>query len=117
MEAAERAVEAVSTGRAEMLMKGLVQTGDLFHAYFDKRWSLRNPGQIMSHIGLFEVPGYPRLFAMTDAAINVELDDDRLVAICRNAVEFMHKLGWERPKVMQQLTSGWTEDEKRKVGA
>jgi phosphate butyryltransferase len=99
MEAAERAVEAVSTGRAEMLMKGLVQTGDLFHAYFQKRWDLRNPGRIMSHIGLFEVPGYPRLFAMTDAAINVELDDDRLVAICRNAVEFMHKLGWKRPKV------------------
>lgn len=99
LEAAERAVESIAAGRAQMLMKGLVQTGDLFHAYFDKRWSLRNPGRIMSHIGLFEVPGYPRLFAMTDAAINVELDDDRLVDICRNAVEFMHRVGWQRPKV------------------
>ncbi len=99
IEAAEKAVEAVATGKAQVLMKGLVQTGDLFHAYFDKRWNLRYPGRPMSHVGLFEVPGYPRLFAMTDAAINVDLDEDRLVAICRNAVEFMHKLGWERPKV------------------
>jgi phosphate butyryltransferase len=99
MAAAEQAVEAVATGQCQMLMKGLVQTGDLFHAYFDKRWNLRYPGRIMSHIGLFEVPGYPRLFAMTDAAINVELDEGRLVSICRNAVEFMHRLGWARPKV------------------
>ncbi len=98
-DAAERAVEAVASGAAQVLMKGLVQTGDLFHAYFDKRWNLRNPGRLMSHVGLFEVPGYPRLFAMTDAAINVDLDEDRLLAICRNAVEFMQRLGWERPKV------------------
>jgi phosphate butyryltransferase len=97
--AAEAAVQAVAEGRAQMLMKGLVQTGDLFHAYFDKRWGLRQPGAIMSHIGLFEVPGYARIFAMTDAAINVELDEERLVAICGNAVGFMHRLGWERPKV------------------
>jgi len=99
MEAAERAVEAVATGGARMLMKGLVQTGDLFHAYFDKRWNLCEPGRPLSHVGLFEVPGFPRLFAMTDAAINVDLDEDRFIAICRNAVGFMHRLGWERPKV------------------
>ena len=99
MEAAERAVEAVAVGGAQMLMKGLVQTGDLFHAYFDKRWNLREPGRPLSHVGLFEVPGFPRLFAMTDAAINVGPDEDRFIAVCRNAVEFMHRLGWERPKV------------------
>jgi len=98
-EAAERAVEAVATGQAQLLMKGLVQTGDLFHAYFDPRWKLRDPDRRLSHVGLFEVPGYGRLFAMTDAAINVAPDEDRFMDICRNAVEFTRRLGWSRPKV------------------
>jgi len=99
LEAAERAVEAVATGRAQLLMKGLVQTGDLFHVYFDPRWKLRESDRRLSHVGIFEVPGYGRLFAMTDAAISVAPDEDRFVAICRNAVELMHRLGWSCPKV------------------
>ena len=98
-EAAVQAVEAVATGRAQLLMKGLVQTGDLFHVYFDPRWKLRESDRRLSHVGLFEVPGYGRLFAMTDAAISVAPDEDRFAAICRNAVEFMHRLGWSCPRV------------------
>lgn len=99
LEATRQAVCALADGRGQLIMKGLVQTGDLFHAYFDKSLNLRQPGRPMSHIGLFEVPGFDRLFAMTDAALNVEPDEARLVAISRNAVEFMHRLGWVRPRV------------------
>ena len=99
IEATEKAVEGVARGETSMIMKGLVQTGDLFHAYFDKRWNLRLPGRPLSHIGLFEVPGYRRLFSMSDAALNIEPDEDRLLEIARNSIGFMHRLGWKCPKV------------------
>lgn len=97
-ESARRAAEALAAGDAQIIMKGLMQTGDLLRVYFDKRYDLRLNRPI-SHVGLFEVPGFGRLFTMTDAAINVAPDEERMTAIAANAVGFMHKLGWEKPKV------------------
>jgi phosphotransacetylase len=98
VESAERAVQAVAAGQCSMLMKGMLHTRDLFRIYFDKRHGLRTD-RPLSHASLFEVPGFGRLFAMTDAALNVAPDEERLMAITRNGVDFMRRLGWRRPRV------------------
>jgi len=105
-EAAHQACASLASGENGILMKGLVQTGDLLHVYFDKGYGLRGE-RPMSHVGLFEVPGFERLFTLTDAAMNVAPDEERLFVITRNAVEFLHFLGWERPRVaLLAATSG-----------
>ncbi|MFH1024226.1 MAG: phosphate acyltransferase [Planctomycetota bacterium] len=96
--AARRACEEIAAGRAHVLMKGLIQTGDLLRVFFDKQYGLRLD-QPLSHVGLFEVPGYERLFAVSDAAINIAPDEERLFRVVQNAVGVMRRLGWERPRV------------------
>ncbi len=109
MASARLAAESLASGESQMIMKGLIQTGDLLRVYFDKRYGLRQDRPI-SHVGLFEVPGFGRLFAMTDAAINVAPDDDRMVAIAANAVSFMRRLGWARPKVAMLAASNRVQE-------
>jgi len=61
------AVELVSSGRADMMMKGLVDTATFLRAVLNKEVGLRT-GKQMSHVAVFEIPGYDRLIFLTDAA-------------------------------------------------
>jgi phosphate butyryltransferase len=54
---------------------------------------------VLSHFSIFEVPTYHKLIALTDAAMVIAPDLKTKVAIINNAVEFMNKLGYPRPKV------------------
>ncbi len=52
--AALKAVEIVSSGKADMVMKGLIDTANFLRAVLNKEIGLRT-GKIMSHIAVFEV--------------------------------------------------------------
>jgi phosphate butyryltransferase len=96
--AAELAVKAVSSGKADMIMKGLLSTGVYLGAILNKEWGLR-AGGVLSHIMLFESPIAERVMCLTDAAMNVAPDLKGKVAIIENAISVMHKIGFEKPKV------------------
>ncbi|MCG8480800.1 MAG: bifunctional enoyl-CoA hydratase/phosphate acetyltransferase [Spirochaetales bacterium] len=99
MEAASRrAVSIVAAGEAAMLMKGLVDTSVLLHAVLDRENGLR-AGSVLSHLALFEIEGYPRPLAITDAAMNIAPGYETKRAILENAVSFLHALGYREPKV------------------
>src|SRR5664280_282265 len=68
--AALKAVELVSTGKADMVMKGIVDTATFLRAVLNKEIGLRT-GKIMSHIAVYDVPGIDRLLFITDAAFNM----------------------------------------------
>ena len=97
-EAAKQAVRAVSRGEAEVLMKGLVDTSVILSAVLEKEEGLRTD-RVLSHVALFEIEGFPRLLAVTDAAMNIDPDLERKEAILRNGVELLRGLGLEEPKV------------------
>jgi phosphate butyryltransferase len=97
-EATSRAVAMVADGDAAMLMKGLVDTSTLLKAVLRKDHGLRGTG-VLSHLALFEIDGYPRPLAVTDAAMNIAPDLDTKREILRNAVSFLHRLGYREPKV------------------
>lgn len=97
-EAALEAVKLVSSGKADMLMKGLIDTSTFLKAVLNKEFGLRT-GKQMSHIGAFEVPGYDRLLFITDAAFNMYPDLKEKIDILKNAVQVAHCLDIETPKV------------------
>ncbi len=97
-EAALEAVRLVRAGRAHVLMKGLVNTTDFMRAVLHPEFGLRT-GKLLSHLAVFEVPGWERLIFNTDGGINVAPDLEQKVAIIENAVQFLRRLGWEQPRV------------------
>jgi phosphate butyryltransferase len=98
VEAARQAVLEVSSGRADMLMKGLVDTGVVLKAALDREIGLRGDG-ILSHVAVFEVENYDRLFFITDAAMNIAPDLEAKKKIIDNSVKVARALGIEIPKV------------------
>lgn len=96
--AALKAVELVSTGKADMVMKGLVDTATFLRSVLNKEIGLRT-GALMSHVAVFEIPGYDRLIFITDVAFNMYPDFKAKIAIVNNAVKVAHAADIELPKV------------------
>ena len=98
VEASRKAVIEVSSGRAHMLMKGLVDTGVVLKAALDREIGLRGGG-ILSHVAVFEIENYDRLFFVTDAAMNIAPDLETKKKIIENSVKVARALEIETPKV------------------
>ena len=88
----------VREGEVDFLMKGKVQTADLMRAALDKEVGIRG-GKLMSHVALLWTPRFGRLLCMSDGGIVLNPDLEKKAEIIRNAVDAMHKLGWECPRV------------------
>ncbi len=96
--AVEIAVRMVNEGRADILMKGKVATPVLLKAVLNKKWGLR-AGRLLSHLSIFEVDNYHKLFGVTDVAMNIAPSLKDKIEIVHNSVDFFHKIGVEIPKV------------------
>lgn len=97
-EACLKAVELVSSGKADMVMKGLVDTYIILKAVLNKEVGLRT-GNILSHVAVFDIEGYDRLFFITDAAMNLAPDVNGKKQIIENACSVARALDIEEPKV------------------
>lgn len=98
LEAARKSVKMIKENHADILMKGLVETGTFLKAILDKEHGLRT-NKLLSHIAFFESPYYHKLLAMSDAAQNIAPTFCEKVYILENAVEYLRKLGVPCPKV------------------
>lgn len=96
-EAAMLGARLVREGRADILMKGLVASSTYLKGVLDKENGIRGEG-LLSHVAVFDVPGYDKLLTITDAAMNIAPDFDQKVEIVKNALEVVHSLGIPRPK-------------------
>lgn len=97
-EAAQKAVQSIHDGKADVLMKGLVPTSVILKEVLNKDYGLR-VGKILSHVAAFQIPGYDRLIFVTDAAVNIAPDLNQKIEIITNAVGIARDLGIELPKV------------------
>jgi phosphate acetyltransferase len=97
--AAAKAVELVRDGAVDAVMKGNIHTDILMHALLDKERGLRLPGRRVSHVFVTDIPAYPKLLGITDAAINIAPDLNAKAQILDNAAELFHLLGVKAPKV------------------
>jgi phosphate butyryltransferase len=96
--AADKAVDLVVSGEADILMKGMLQSGIFLKAVLNKEKGL-NIGKQITQISVIEKENKNGLQMITDCAIamNPNLMDKKM--ILENAVELAHKLGYENPKV------------------
>ena len=93
-----KAIEIVSSGVADMVMKGLVDTATFLRSVLNKEVGLRT-GNLMSHVAVFEIEGIDRLILLTDAAFNTYPDLKQKVQIINNSVMVAKSCGIENIKV------------------
>ena len=97
-EASLKSVELVSQGKADMVMKGLVDTSIILKAVLDKEKGLRT-NNVLSHVAVFDIEYYDRLLFITDAAMNLAPELNVKKQIIENACTVAHSLDIEIPKV------------------
>ena len=98
VQATLKAVSLVHDGKADMYMKGLIDTKNFLKSVLDKEVGLRT-GKPLSHVCVFEVKGIEQLLFLTDVAFMTYPTLEDKVAIIENTVEICHACGIEEPKV------------------
>ena len=98
VQAAAEATKLVSSGQADILMKGYIHTDDFLRALLDKEHGLRT-GSIMSHVFVAEIREWDRLVFISDAAMNIAPGLEQKSAILLNAVYLARLFGIDEPKV------------------
>lgn len=96
--AGQLAVTLVRENKVNMLMKGMMETSDFLRPIVNRETGI-GTGRIMSHVALQSIPGYHKLVVNTDAAMCANPDLKQKKEILLNAVETLHRLGYEFPKV------------------
>ena len=97
-DSAAKAVELVTAGRVEALMKGSLHTDELMSAVVSKQSGIRTARRI-SHCFIMDVPGHPDPLIITDAAVNIAPDLDEKVDIIQNAIDLAHAMGLAEVRV------------------
>jgi phosphate acetyltransferase len=91
-DSAAKAVELVTTGRVEALMKGSLHTDELMGAVVSRQTGIRTARRI-SHCFIMDVPRHPDALIITDAAVNIAPSLDAKVDIVQNAIDLAHAMG------------------------
>jgi len=97
-EVALAAVEVVSSGEADILMKGMISTANFLRGVLNKEKGLRT-GSLLSHVYIHDVEGVDRILFICDPAFNIAPDLNAKVKIVENTVELAKSFGVETPKV------------------
>jgi phosphate butyryltransferase len=98
VQASEAAVKMVSSGKADILMKGFVDTAIILRAALDREYGLRTPNRL-SHVSIMEIPNYHKLIMMSDGAMNIDPDVEIKQEIIENGVGILHAIGIKHPFV------------------
>ena len=96
--AALKAVELVHNGKADMYMKGLIDTKSFLKSVLDKEVGLRT-GKTLSHVCVFEIKGIDHLLFLTNVAFMTYPTLEDKVHIIENTVDVCHACGIPNPKV------------------
>lgn len=97
-EAASVSVKLVSDGKADFLMKGLIDTAILLKAVLNKEIGLRTDSQL-SHVMVYETAAYHKLVYLTDGGMNITPDLEAKGKIVQNAVQVVKAMGASPVKV------------------
>lgn len=98
-EAAEIAVKLVREKKADVVMKGLMESAPFLKAVLNKEYGLRKENTVMSAIAVVELLQLQRITFITDPGITPLPDLATKKKIIGNAVEVAKKFGMEIPKV------------------
>jgi phosphate acetyltransferase len=97
-DSAAKAVELVTAGRVEALMKGSLHTDELMGAVVSRQTGIRTARRI-SHCFIMDVPNHADALIITDAAVNIAPTLDDKVDIVQNAIDLAHAMGVQEVRV------------------
>ncbi|PLV59864.1 bifunctional enoyl-CoA hydratase/phosphate acetyltransferase [Thermotoga sp. KOL6] len=92
------AVEAVSEGECDFLMKGKIKTGDLMKIYLKEEYGLRT-GKTISMVSVMEVPDFGRPLIVSDPGMVINPTLEQKIDMIDHCVRVARVLGIETPKV------------------
>ena len=98
LQAALICTQLINQRKADVMMKGLLDTGIFMKGILDREKGL-STGKLLTHVAIFEIPDFPRLLLLTDAAINIAPTLLEKAQIIQNAVDLALCLGIEKPSV------------------
>ena len=99
MPSVSAAVRLVREGSAHMLMKGLAHTDNYMRGILDKDTGLLPEGGLLSHVAVFEIPDYPRLLILSDAAVIPQPTLQQKVTITTYAIRVARSLRIDVPRI------------------
>ena len=89
-------VKIVHDGKADMLVKGSVETRDLLKAILDEEIGLKS-NELMNLIGVFEIEG--KLKFLTDISVIPYPTLENKIQLIKNVARLAHSIGFENPKI------------------
>ena len=96
---AKMAVKMVKEGKADIPMKGLMQSSSYLRAILDKENGILPQGKMLSECTVFEFPEQKLFVFAGDCAMNITPGVSEKVEIIKNCTELARKFGIEKPKV------------------
>ncbi|MDO5062744.1 MAG: phosphate acyltransferase [Peptostreptococcaceae bacterium] len=93
-----KGVSLVRDKKADILMKGMINTSDYLRAILNKEHGLRS-GRLLSLLAVYELPQYHKLIYATDSGVNVAPNLEQKKDILTNTLLAMKNIGFEDPKV------------------
>ena len=97
--AAQKAVEMINSGEADVLMKGSLSTDKYMRAILNKEKGLLPPKAVLSHVTVIDAPLYKKLLVVGDVAIIPAPDMAQKIAITNYVIKTAQALGVATPKV------------------
>lgn len=98
IQASLTAVKLAHDGKADMYMKGLIDTKNFLKSVLDKEVGLRTGGAL-SHVCVFDVPGIEQLLFLTDVAFMTYPTLEDKINIIKNTIPVANACGVECPKI------------------
>lgn len=98
IECGKLAVEQVKVGKADFIMKGMIETRDVLKPLVKKENQLHT-GRTMSHVGFFGIPGAKKLMIITDGGMLIAPTLEEKRDIINNAVSLLRAIGYQKPSV------------------
>jgi len=98
IKAVNMAVELVKSNKADILMKGFVNTDDFLRGVLNRETGLRT-GKIMSHVYVLESSALKRMLFITDGSVNILPDLETKCSIILNSIYLANIFEIEDPKV------------------
>lgn len=97
-ECGQIAVDLVKEGKANVILKGLLETKDVLKPVVNKETGI-GLGGVMSIVAFTELPDYHKLLVLTDGGMMTYPTLEQKVGIINNAVDCYKKLGIDNPKI------------------
>lgn len=95
---AEMAVKLINEKKADILMKGLIDTKVLLKAVVDRETGIRD-AKLLSHVALFSYPTLSRVLFASDCAMNIAPNYQDKILILENVLKLTKTLGYKLPLV------------------